>query len=103
VNGPDGLVEKDTKTHQARRVTLDSATVAVLAAHRERAEYRARLAQVELPPGALLFSRDGLGRSRGIRIRSPDGSIDSASERGSKACGCMISATTWLSPLPRTL
>jgi integrase len=61
VNGPDGLVEKDTKTHQARRVTLDSATVAVLAAHRERAAHRARLAQVELSPGALLFSRDGLG------------------------------------------
>ena len=61
VNGPDGLVEKDTKTHQARRVTLDPATVAVLAAHREWAEYRARLAHVECSSGALLFSRDGLG------------------------------------------
>ena len=62
VNGPDGLVEKDTKTHQARRVTLDSATVAVLSSHHEAAVQRARMAQVELPPRALLFSRDGVGR-----------------------------------------
>ena len=61
VNGPDGLVEKDTKTHQARRVTLDSATLAVLAAHREAAVQRARMAQVAPLSGALLFSRDGLG------------------------------------------
>ena len=61
VNGLDGLVEKDTKTHQARRVTLDSATVAVLEAHYKNVVQRARMAQVELRPSALLFSRDGLG------------------------------------------
>ena len=32
VMGPDGLVEKDTKTHQARPVTLDHTTAAALAA-----------------------------------------------------------------------
>lgn len=30
VEGPDGLVEKDTKTHAARRVSLDDQTVSVL-------------------------------------------------------------------------
>ncbi len=61
VNGPDGLVEKDTKTHQVRRVTLDQATVTTLLGHRERAVLRANLGEVELRPDALLFSRDVLG------------------------------------------
>lgn len=30
VNGPDGLVEKDTKTHAARRVALDNRTVEIV-------------------------------------------------------------------------
>ncbi|MGD9798945.1 MAG: tyrosine-type recombinase/integrase, partial [Acidimicrobiia bacterium] len=29
------LIEKDTKTHQVRKVTIDDETVAVLTAHRE--------------------------------------------------------------------
>jgi hypothetical protein len=33
VFGPDGLVEKDTKTHAVRRVARDAATVAALDAH----------------------------------------------------------------------
>ena len=33
VMGPSGLVEKDTKTHQARRVALDPDTVRMLVAH----------------------------------------------------------------------
>jgi integrase len=61
VNGPDGLVEKDTKTHQARRVTLDAATAAVLVAHHQCTVERARMARIEPGRSALVFSRDGLG------------------------------------------
>ena len=35
------VVEKDTKTHQARRLVLDSGTIRELRAHRARAEDRA--------------------------------------------------------------
>jgi hypothetical protein len=38
VLGDDGLVEKDTKTLAARRVSLDRTTVAAMTAHRARAE-----------------------------------------------------------------
>ena len=31
VTGPDGLVEKDTKSHAARRIALDDTALAVLA------------------------------------------------------------------------
>lgn len=56
VMGPDGLVEKDTKTHQARTVALDATTVRVLEALRERRLTRAARCAVELRPDALLFS-----------------------------------------------
>lgn len=56
VMGPDGLVEKDTKTHQARTVALDPTTVTVLQALRERRLDRATLCGRELAPDALLFS-----------------------------------------------
>jgi hypothetical protein len=35
VAGPDGLVEKGTKTHSARRVSLGARTMASVADHRE--------------------------------------------------------------------
>lgn len=35
VIGPDGPIEKDTKTHAARTVSLDATTVALLAEHRQ--------------------------------------------------------------------
>lgn len=57
VLGPDGLVEKDTKTHQSRTVSLDPTTRAVVEQHRERALERARLCGFGLPPDGLLFSR----------------------------------------------
>lgn len=41
VQGPDGLVEKDTKTHQTRRVALDAPTTAALLDHRVAAVERA--------------------------------------------------------------
>ncbi|MFR9804435.1 tyrosine-type recombinase/integrase [Pseudonocardia sp. RS010] len=50
------LVEKPTKTHQQRRVTLDTETVAALTEHRERAAERARLLGIDLPADAFVFS-----------------------------------------------
>jgi integrase len=52
-----GLAEKDTKTHQHRRVALDSETVEVMVAHRERAAANAAVIGVQLLPNAFVFSR----------------------------------------------
>jgi integrase len=48
--------EKDTKTHQARRVALDPETVALLTEHRDRCAARARVLDVELDEDAFVFS-----------------------------------------------
>ncbi len=48
--------EKDTKTHQHRRIALDSETVALLAEHRERCLARAVALGVELADDAFVFS-----------------------------------------------
>ncbi len=56
VMGPDGLVEKGTKTHSARRVSLDAATVGVLTDHRSRMRERAVSCRVEAAPDAFVFS-----------------------------------------------
>jgi integrase len=61
VLGFDGVVEKDTKTHAARRVSLDPTTVAAMAAHRARAVDRAQLCGHELDDGAFLFSNEADG------------------------------------------
>jgi integrase len=53
----DGQVhEKDTKTHQQRRVALDPDTVEVLREHRRRCEERAALVGMPLSADARLFS-----------------------------------------------
>ncbi len=62
VFGPDGLVEKDTKTHAVRRVALDAGTLAALDAHRELMDARAETCGVSLVEDAFVFSN------------SPDGS-----------------------------
>ena len=58
VLGPDGLVEKDTKTHQARRVTLDHATTEALARCRQAATERAAFCGVELDSAGFVFTSD---------------------------------------------
>ncbi len=50
------LLEKDTKTHQMRRISLDPATVEVLTEHRQRYEELARQLQIEPCDDAYLFS-----------------------------------------------
>ena len=49
-------IEKDTKTHQMRRISLDAETVAVLAEHRTRYEEQVRAVGVEPSEQAFLFS-----------------------------------------------
>jgi hypothetical protein len=54
----DGTVlwEKDTKTHQQRRVTIDPETVAVLTEHWDRSRSRAAALGLTLGRGAFVFS-----------------------------------------------
>lgn len=56
-------IEKDTKTHQMRRISLDPETVVMLAAHRLRCEEQVRGIGIEPSDRAFLFSyqplRDG--------------------------------------------
>jgi integrase len=56
------VIEKDTKTHQARRVAIDTATVDLLAAHKTAMEQRAEVCGVALGDGAAVFSDDPAGR-----------------------------------------
>lgn len=51
-------VEKDTKTHQMRRIALDPDTVEILTAHRARYEERVRQLGLEPAADAFLFSHD---------------------------------------------
>jgi len=55
--------EKDTKTHQQRRIALDQETVRLLVEHRERCVARAAAAHVALREDAFVFSLvpDGSG------------------------------------------
>lgn len=69
--------EKDTKTHQQRRITIDDATAALLAAYNKHCAQRAGLGD-EMPGNARIFSQ------------SPDGSTwlkpDSVSQRFARMC-----------------
>ncbi len=51
-----GVLEKDTKTHQSRRVAIDVGTAAVLRDHRTRWEERAGEAAAKITDDSLLFS-----------------------------------------------
>jgi hypothetical protein len=53
---PDGLVEKGTTTHSARRVSLDARTTAAVADHRERMIDRAEICRVAVAADAFVFS-----------------------------------------------
>lgn len=52
------VVEKDTKTHAARRIALDPDTAAALKAQRERMAERAKACATALAPDAHVFSAD---------------------------------------------
>ncbi|MGH3810301.1 MAG: tyrosine-type recombinase/integrase, partial [Pseudonocardiaceae bacterium] len=48
--------EKDTKTHQHRRIALDPETIALLGEHRRRCEARAAAVELEMGDEAFVFS-----------------------------------------------
>jgi integrase len=52
------LIEKDTKTHQVRKVSLDDETVAVLTVHRAASEELAEKCGATLSPSSFLFSHE---------------------------------------------
>jgi integrase len=52
------LIEKDTKTHQVRKVSLDEETVAVLTAHRAASEELAGKCGATLSRSSFLFSHE---------------------------------------------
>ncbi len=57
-----GVVEKDTKTHQVRRLAVDKGTVSALQAHHKRAEKRARECDAAIDEIGFVFSSDIEGR-----------------------------------------
>jgi integrase len=65
------MKEKDTKTHQQRRIALDPETVTVLREHMVRADERAASLRAEVRTDAFLFSRDPDGATPLIRTRYP--------------------------------
>jgi integrase len=56
------VVEKDTKSHQVRRLALDEGTIAVLSAHRKRAKRRATACDAVVDDGAFVFCADVEGQ-----------------------------------------
>ena len=56
VIGNNGLVEKDTKTHSSRRVSLDAGTAAVMVEHRQKMVARAEVCGAELLGDGFVFS-----------------------------------------------
>jgi integrase len=75
------LVEKDTKTHQARRIAIDPATLAALEMHRAAMQERSAVLGVDLPANAFVFTGDDfeqpwrpyVATNRFIRIRTSVG------------------------------
>src|SRR5438270_4803163 len=61
VHGETGIVEKDTKTHAARRLSLDAGTVALLQRHREECQCRASARGRSLSPDAFVLANTSDG------------------------------------------
>ena len=57
-----GIVEKDTKTHTSRRISIDEGTLAVLEAQRNLATERASASGLDLRGDAYVFSREPDGQ-----------------------------------------
>ncbi|MDN5853915.1 MAG: tyrosine-type recombinase/integrase [Actinomycetia bacterium] len=70
--------EKDTKTHQRRRIVLDNQTLALLAAYVHRANEQAAALNSELLPDAFMFS-DAPDRSTPMKP-------DTATQRYTRMC-----------------
>lgn len=65
VRGPGGMIVKDTKTHQARRVSVDEDTVTLLKQYRSACEEQLQRLGLELDGATWLFSaKPDLSRPR---------------------------------------
>jgi hypothetical protein len=74
--------EKATKTHQERRISLDSTTAELLNEHRRRYEKDARSIDIDPSDEAYLFSHE-VARGRTTRMRSPTATRTCAPKSGS--------------------
>ncbi|MEK6438205.1 site-specific integrase [Pseudonocardia sp. T1-2H] len=84
--------EKDTNTHQHRRIALDPETITLLTAHRARSMELAANLGFELPADAFLFSHSGDGASSLKPRQSPAGTRGSS--RGSVSARPATSSVT---------
>lgn len=77
VHAEVGIVEKDTKTHAARRLSLDRGTIAVLLTHRAACERRADASGGSLADEAFVLSdrADGLAPWRPNRLTQAFGRL----------------------------
>ena len=91
-----GVLVKDTKTHQARRIALGDPLVEVLRAHHARTLDRAKAMRAKLPSDAYVFSspadfmrpwRPDTATHRFVRVRSRCGCKD---ESGKRATTCAV-------------
>jgi len=69
------VIEKDTKTHQARRLAIDAGTGGLLQRHHDDSVRRARMARADLDDRSFIFSDE------------PDGSIPWKPDRVTTAFG----------------
>ena len=69
------LIEKDTKTHQARRLAIDPGTASLLHEHRIASERRARIVRTQIDDRSFVFSDE------------PDGSFPWRPDRVTTAFG----------------
>jgi integrase len=67
--------EKETKTHQQRRITLDHETVRPLVEHRTRCEARAAALGTELSEHAFVFSAQSGSFHASLRMRAASAAV----------------------------
>lgn len=78
------LIEKDTKTHQVRKVTIDAETTALLVAHRSACEDLVSKCGAKVTANSFLFRTKSASRSRGDRTTPRSPSAASATNSASR-------------------
>jgi integrase len=59
---PGGTIVKDTKSHAARRISLDDDTIAILELQRDRVKHRAEVCQLAFNDDGYVFTATADGR-----------------------------------------
>jgi hypothetical protein len=94
VNDGGQLEEKDTKTHQQRRVIPDPEPDAILDEQEQRARERAAAASIAFNSNGFIFSPLPTGACRIIRTQLPSGMRGSRNASGSRARSRISAITT---------